>query len=141
MVTIPRNRNATIAAGIVMFGQQFCGVNVIGAQPLQILIRTIAYYFGLAIAYYSSTVFVQAGFSQISALLASFGFGLINWIFALPAVFTIDTFGRRYYDLKIHNDFYISRHCLEISYSSRSLGWPFVCSLLDSPSGANPKRD
>ena len=31
MVTIPRNRNATIAAGIVMFGQQFCGVNVIGA--------------------------------------------------------------------------------------------------------------
>jgi hypothetical protein len=31
MITIPRNRNATIAAGIVMFGQQFCGVNVIGA--------------------------------------------------------------------------------------------------------------
>jgi len=64
-----------VAAGIVMFGQQFCGVNVI--------------------AYYSSTVFVQAGFSQVSALLSSFGFGLINWIFALPAVFTIDSFGRR----------------------------------------------
>ena len=51
---------------------------------------------GREIAYYSSTVFVQAGFSQVSALLSSFGFGLINWIFALPAVFTIDTFGRRY---------------------------------------------
>jgi len=32
MFTIPRNRNATIAAGIVMFGQQFCGVNVIGTS-------------------------------------------------------------------------------------------------------------
>ncbi|KAJ7087537.1 hypothetical protein B0H15DRAFT_922933 [Mycena belliarum] len=75
MVSIPRNRNATIAAFIVMFGQQFCGVNVI--------------------AYYSSTVFAESGFSPISALLSSFGFGLINWLFALPAVFTIDTFGRR----------------------------------------------
>jgi len=75
MFTIPRNRNAALASWIVMFGQQFCGVNVI--------------------AYYSSTIFVDSGFSQMSALLASFGFGLINWIFALPAVFTIDTFGRR----------------------------------------------
>lgn len=46
-------------------------------------------------AYYSSTVFVQAGLGQVSALLASFGFGAINFLFALPAVFTIDTFGRR----------------------------------------------
>ncbi|KAJ7463227.1 hypothetical protein FB451DRAFT_463887 [Mycena latifolia] len=75
MVSIARNRNAAIASFIVMFGQQFCGVNVI--------------------AYYSSTVFAQSGFSTISALLSSFGFGLINWLFALPAVFTIDTFGRR----------------------------------------------
>ena len=35
MVTIPRNRNAMIAAGIVMFGQQFCGVNVIGVWSLE----------------------------------------------------------------------------------------------------------
>jgi Sugar (and other) transporter len=55
------------------------------------------------IAYYSSTVFVQAGFSQVSALLSSLGFGLINWIFALPAVFTIDTFGRRYGGFMIRN--------------------------------------
>lgn len=75
MFTVRRNRNAMIASGIVMFGQQFCGVNVI--------------------AYYSSTVFVQAGLGQVSALLASFGFGAINFLFALPAVFTIDTFGRR----------------------------------------------
>ena len=58
-----------------MFMQQFCGVNVI--------------------AYYSSNIFSQSGFNDIQALLASFGFGLINWLFAFPAVYTIDTFGRR----------------------------------------------
>jgi MFS family permease len=47
------------------------------------------------IAFYSSTIFSQAGASNIEALLASFGFGLINFIFAWPAVWTIDTFGRR----------------------------------------------
>ena len=31
----------------------------------------------------------------MDALWASFGFGLINWLFAFPAFFTIDTFGRR----------------------------------------------
>ena len=55
--------------------QQFCGVN--------------------AIAFYSSNIFVQGGFSQTAALLASFGFGAINFVFAGPAVWTIDTFGRR----------------------------------------------
>ncbi|RAL61377.1 hypothetical protein DID88_009511 [Monilinia fructigena] len=39
--------------------------------------------------------FKQAGATIIGALLASFGFGLINFIFAWPAVWTIDTFGRR----------------------------------------------
>ncbi|KAH7882022.1 hypothetical protein F5I97DRAFT_2068794 [Phlebopus sp. FC_14] len=75
MFTIPRNRHAALASWVVMFGQQFCGVNVI--------------------AYYSSNIFVQSGFSQVSALASSLGFGALNWVFALPAVFTIDTFGRR----------------------------------------------
>ncbi|KAG2137864.1 uncharacterized protein EDB93DRAFT_1090921 [Suillus bovinus] len=75
MFTIPRNRHAALASWIVMFGQQFCGVNVI--------------------AYYSTDIFVQSGFSQVSALASSLGFGALNWLFALPAVFTIDTFGRR----------------------------------------------
>ncbi|SRR6266478_1232375 len=55
--------------------QQFCGVNVI--------------------AYYSSTIFTQANFTEIQALLASWGFGALNFLMALPAVYTIDTFGRR----------------------------------------------
>ncbi|KIK16588.1 hypothetical protein PISMIDRAFT_113068 [Pisolithus microcarpus 441] len=75
MFTIPRNRNAAIASWIVMFGQQFCGLNVI--------------------AYYSSNIFAQSGFSNPSALAATVGFGVLNWLFALPAIFTIDTFGRR----------------------------------------------
>jgi MFS family permease len=47
------------------------------------------------IAFYSSTVFVEAGASVTEALFASFGFGLVNFLFAFPAVWTIDTFGRR----------------------------------------------
>ncbi len=38
------------------------------------------------IAFYSSTVFERAGASQLTALWASFGFGLINFIFAFPAI-------------------------------------------------------
>ncbi|KAI0037114.1 hypothetical protein K488DRAFT_81345 [Vararia minispora EC-137] len=75
LFTVPRNRRATVASLIVMFMQQFCGVN--------------------AIAYYSSTIFQQSGFSNVESLLASWGFGMINFLMALPAVYTIDTFGRR----------------------------------------------
>jgi len=75
MFTIPRNRHAALASWIVMFGQQFCGVNVI--------------------AYYSSNIFLSSGFTQPAAMASTLGAGAINWLFALPAVFTIDTFGRR----------------------------------------------
>lgn len=47
------------------------------------------------IAFYSSTVFHEAGASTKDALIASFGFGLVNFVFAWPAIWTIDTFGRR----------------------------------------------
>ncbi|KAL5417013.1 hypothetical protein PMIN06_002925 [Paraphaeosphaeria minitans] len=73
--TVPRNRRAMLASEIVMFMQQFCGVNVI--------------------AYYSSSIFSSSGFSDQSALAASLGFGVINFLFAIPAMYTIDTFGRR----------------------------------------------
>ncbi|KAF9467282.1 hypothetical protein BDZ94DRAFT_1248985 [Collybia nuda] len=75
LFTIPRVRRATLASFVVMIAQQMCGINII--------------------AFYSSTIFVNAGYSTRSALLASFGFGLVNWVFAFPAVWTIDTFGRR----------------------------------------------
>ncbi|KAG8531043.1 uncharacterized protein KY384_004400 [Bacidia gigantensis] len=75
LVRVPRNRRAMLGSEIVMFMQQFCGVNVI--------------------AYYSSQFFLDAQFNPVNALSASLGFGIINWLFALPAVYTIDTFGRR----------------------------------------------
>ncbi|KAL2144384.1 hypothetical protein VTI28DRAFT_9208 [Corynascus sepedonium] len=75
LFTIPRVRRATLAAFTVMIAQQMCGINII--------------------AFYSTTVFKENGSTEFQALLASFGFGLINWLFAFPAFWTIDTFGRR----------------------------------------------
>ena len=75
LFTIPRVRRATLASFTVMIAQQMCGINII--------------------AFYSSTIFVDAGASATSALLASWGFGLVNFLFAWPAIWTIDTYGRR----------------------------------------------
>ena len=92
LFTIPRVRRATLASFVVMIAQQMCGINII--------------------AFYSSTIFREAHYSTRSALLASFGYGLVNWVFSFPAVWvspsgyvgrvlgmtfsqTIDTFGRR----------------------------------------------
>lgn len=47
------------------------------------------------IAYYSTQIFVAADFSESNALLVSLGTGIVNWLFAIPAIYTIDTFGRR----------------------------------------------
>ena len=65
-------------------------------------------------SFYSSTIFAEAGYNTRDTILASFGFGLVNTIFdatslaaetltrdhwlthlAFPAIWTIDTFGRR----------------------------------------------
>jgi sugar porter (SP) family MFS transporter len=75
MFTIRRNRNGALGAWIVMFMQQFCGIN--------------------AIVYYNSTIFIQGGFTEVDALTASWGFGMVNFLFAIPTFYTIDTFGRR----------------------------------------------
>ncbi|KAL1853479.1 hypothetical protein Plec18170_005476 [Paecilomyces lecythidis] len=75
LFTIPRVRRATLASFTVMIAQQMCGINIV--------------------AFYSSTVFQQAGATTTGALLASWGFGLVNFLFAFPAVWTIDTYGRR----------------------------------------------
>jgi len=76
LFTIPRVRRATLASFVVMLAQQMCGINII--------------------AFYSSTIFARLGnSSNLHILLASWGFGLVNFVFAFPAVWTIDTFGRR----------------------------------------------
>lgn len=75
LFTIPRVRRATLAAFTVMIAQQMCGINII--------------------AFYSSTVFEDAGAGQYQALTFSLIFGAVNFLFAFPALKTIDTFGRR----------------------------------------------
>ncbi|KAK8126114.1 metabolite transport protein YwtG [Apiospora kogelbergensis] len=75
LFTIPRVRRANIAAFTVMLAQQMCGINII--------------------AFYSTTVFKAAGSTEFIAMVSSFGFGMVNFLFAFPAFWTIDTFGRR----------------------------------------------
>lgn len=64
-----------IASAIIVISQQFSGVNIM--------------------AFYSSTIFSEANYSVRDSLLASMGYGLVMFLFALPAVYTMDTFGRR----------------------------------------------
>jgi len=75
LFTIPRVRRATLASFVVMIAQQMCGINIM--------------------AFYSSSIFREGGASDFTALLGSFGFGAVNFIFAIPAFYTIDTYGRR----------------------------------------------
>ncbi|EDN02138.1 hypothetical protein HCAG_00002 [Histoplasma mississippiense (nom. inval.)] len=75
LFTIPRVRRATLASFVVMIAQQMCGINTM--------------------AFYSSTIFAEANATVTESLFASWGFGLINFVFAFPAVWTIDTYGRR----------------------------------------------
>jgi hypothetical protein len=74
LFTLGRNRRALIASVITMFLQQFCGVNVT--------------------AYYSSTILKDhANFSDRKALSISMGFGIINFLFAIPAIWCVTSQG------------------------------------------------
>lgn len=94
LISVPRNRRAMLASEVVMFMQQV--LNPDPPSPALALILTHPQFCGVnVIAYYSSAVFQDANFSDLSALAASLGFGIINFLFAIPAIYTIDTFGRR----------------------------------------------
>ncbi|KAM3511860.1 hypothetical protein MY11210_004478 [Beauveria gryllotalpidicola] len=75
LFTVPRVRRANLSAFVVMIAQQMCGINII--------------------AFYSTSIFKESGLPEFKAMIGSFGFGLVNWLFAFPAFWTIDTFGRR----------------------------------------------
>ncbi|CAG1998118.1 unnamed protein product [Fusarium graminearum] len=72
---VPRIRRANYGASTVMIAQQMCGINII--------------------SFYSSTIFVNAGYTQVEALYASLGYGAIQVIATIPTLFLIDTKGRR----------------------------------------------
>ncbi|KAH9899093.1 sugar transporter-domain-containing protein [Xylariomycetidae sp. FL2044] len=88
LLSRPRLRNALISSGIVNLAQQLCGINVS--------------------AFYSSTLFASVlsnsgsqsddsnnSNSVQTAMGLSLGFGLVNFLFGLPAIKTIDSLGRR----------------------------------------------
>ncbi|KAK0269219.1 hypothetical protein LTR35_014927 [Friedmanniomyces endolithicus] len=75
LFTVPRTRYALYASSTVMLSQQLCGINII--------------------AFYSTTIFSSSGFSATAALWASVVFGFINFVGAIPAIWTMDTLGRR----------------------------------------------
>jgi len=73
-----RTRRATVAAFVVMIGQQLCGVNVV--------------------AFYSSTFLnkVNNNGNPMEALWLSWGIGLANFLFTFPVYYFIDKRGRRF---------------------------------------------
>ncbi|KAM0242137.1 hypothetical protein ACHAP5_007374 [Fusarium lateritium] len=72
---VPRIRRANYGASTVMIAQQMCGINII--------------------SFYSSSIFVRAGYTDVEALYASLGYGAIQVIATIPTLFMIDTKGRR----------------------------------------------
>ncbi|KAJ7224738.1 MFS transporter [Mycena haematopus] len=72
---VPRIRRANYGASTVMLAQQMCGINII--------------------SFYSSTIFVNVGYSADQALYASLGYGALQFVSTLPTLFLIDSKGRR----------------------------------------------
>jgi len=72
---VPRIRRANYGASTAMIAQQMCGINII--------------------SFYSSSIFVNAGFTPTQALYASLGYGALQMVFTVPTLFLIDTKGRR----------------------------------------------
>ncbi|KAL4919186.1 hypothetical protein BDW62DRAFT_46349 [Aspergillus aurantiobrunneus] len=73
--SVPRIRRANYGASTVMLAQQMCGINII--------------------SFYSSTIFVDVGYSPTEALYASLGYGAVQVVSTIPTLFLIDTKGRR----------------------------------------------
>lgn len=90
LFTIPRCRRATLAGSVVMLAQQMCGINIMAFVSDWL-------HCGRAnlTGQYSSTIFKEGGYNDTQALYASIGFGALNFVFALPSVYFIDSFGRR----------------------------------------------
>ncbi|ELQ37640.1 sugar transporter [Pyricularia oryzae Y34] len=81
-----RLRNALISSCTVNLCQQLCGINILAFYSGDLFLRIGA----------RSDMNDQSGYhKRMAAFGFSCGFGAINFIFALPAIRTIDTLGRR----------------------------------------------
>jgi sugar porter (SP) family MFS transporter len=73
--SVPRIRRSNYGASTVMIAQQMCGINII--------------------SFYSSSIFVNVGYSDHDAQYASLGYGAVQVLATIPTLFLIDTKGRR----------------------------------------------
>lgn len=93
-----RTRRATLAAFVVMIGQQLCGINVL--------------------EFYSSTFFntVDNNTNPMAALWLSWALGLANFIFTFPVYYFIDKRGRRFLLLATYPGMILSMLAASLSF-------------------------
>ena len=84
LFTIPRIRRATLASCVVMLAQQMCGSRSACAESDNANAKLLKVNI---VAFYSSTLFVQAHASTRKALLVSWGFGLVNFASVVSRIY------------------------------------------------------
>lgn len=121
--TVPRIRRANYGASTVMIAQQMCGINskfFILHVPID---KTDV---SLVISFYSSSIFVNAGYTDEQALYASLGYGAIQVLSTIPTLFLIDTKGRRRLCLIVSNSAIRNTETMLISPQT----FPLMCIFL-----------
>lgn len=78
LLSHPRTARASLAAFVVMWSQQLCGINIL--------------------AFYSTSLFTGKGelTTSLIPLWYSWGFGITNFLFSFPTYFLVDKKGRRW---------------------------------------------
>lgn len=117
-----RTRRATVAASVVMLGQQLCGVYVSSSPsvPGAFLQQTNSKASNV-LQFYSTVFFRDVNqpspkAAKINALWLSWGLGLANFLFTIPAYWGIDTLGRRFLLLATYPGMIISMFGASMSF-------------------------
>ena len=114
-----RTRRATVAASVVMLGQQLCGVYAFSPLLKHRLPRLTH---NRNVLQFYSTVFFRdvnqpsPNAAEINALWLSWGLGLANFLFTIPAYWGIDTLGRRFLLLATYPGMIISMFGASMSF-------------------------
>ena len=89
---VPRIRRANYGASTVLIAQQMCGINSEFSYVIDVTSMVLP---RAVIAFYSSTIFQEVGYTKTQALYASLGYGAILVLSTIPTLFLIDTKARR----------------------------------------------
>lgn len=122
LFTVPRIRRATVSSSIIVIAQQFSGINIM--------------------AFYSSTIFAEAGYDTKQALLASFGFVSLHDSLKLAPHYSLTNSSIRDWSLSSSHSLQSTPWIPSADVDCCSLlfrKWPGVCLLVDSAFSC-PKR-